>query len=1828
MANARPSDRRRTLAPTPPSTQVLTFLIADVRGYTRFTAEHGDEAAARLAKSFAELAREAVEARAGSVIELRGDEVLGVFGSARQAIRAAVELQAAVDEERDDGMANMPIGIGLDAGEAVPVERGYRGEALNLAARLCSAAGPGEVIASAGVVHLARSIDGIAYDDLGPLELKGLGRPISAVRIASKSAAASPSQPPAAVQTTGRALDEAEAAAQIADTPAALDVPRTPIVGRDREMWWLRGSWRVARRGQGRVLFIAGPRGSGKTRLAAELAQVALGQGADVTYVAFSADDGGVDVAATAAVTGAKNATRPRLVLFDDVDLADDIGLGRMEELAKIVSSRPVLVVATFQDASVPTRLAAIAERADANGDGRRNLPALGAEEVSAIAASYAGRTASAMPVGAMLEASGGQPAVIHELAAEWARNDASRRLGRIAGRTASGRRDLSEMEAELASNIVELQLVRERTRRARSSGDGRGATGLSTDICPFKGLAPFDSADANFFFGRERLIAELVARLVGATFLAVVGPSGSGKSSAVRAGLLPALSAGVLPGSAEWVQSVMRPGDHPLLALERALQPVAGSRSESAAANDAAPVAASDPTVGPLQAAAARLSAGARLVLVVDQFEEVFTQASDDERDRFIEMITSAALDREQSVLVVIAVRADFYGQCASYAGLAGLMGSSHVLVGPMHADEFARAIELPAEAAGLRIEPELTAALVADVLDEPGGLPLLSTALLELWQLRDGRTLRLSSYAETGGVRGAVARLAEDAFARLDADQQSIARGILLRLAAAEEGAAVVRRRAPLTEFDAIANAQVASVLGVLADSRLLTISEGTVEVAHEALLREWPRLRQWLEEDAEGRRLRQHLIEAAKEWQESDRDAGELYRGARLATALDWTTEHTLELNDLERTFLNDSRAATDREAERTRRTNRRLRGLLAGAVVFLAIAVAAGAFAFVQQGEAERAAQIAVAQRVEAERSATRADAQRLGAQALTEDDLDRSLLLARQAVALSDSTETRGTLLAALLRAPGAIRVLHGTGDRTNWIDISPDGKVVVAGDHLGAVVFFDAERFKPLGEMRIGAGFGHAFSPDSRTLVLTGGDDGGPNIMLVDVATMTVRAKRPLADRRESVDQLTFSRDGAFLANVERVLDAEGNQTGALTLAILDPGSLAPKGQEVGLAVGEPCSIAALGKQGFLFGACSSDADPRGRSDVIDTAGRGVVRSYPVGGQVVVAPDDKHLAISTFDGSGSVTFLDLATGDVHQAEGGHDANIQGIGYAPDGESLVTVGDDRDVIVWDVASRAVRERLHGHGGRIFGPAFSPDGKTVFTASLDGTIIAWDLAGDRRLGRVSRVGDEVNGEAAHAVAVSAHGATLAVGLNDGLLRLIDLAGAKPPRDIAIWDDASRQAWLDRDPERAQFLSGKYVTGLAFSPGGDTLAVGTEVPALSLVDVATGKVTHFAAGHAYGWVDALTWSRDGRLLVTAGDDGTVRMWDPATGAQKDLVQVYPAERVRQDHIWLSFATLSGDGKRLAVTQSDGVVTIWDVPGHRLLHRMQADIWLANSVQFRADGRIVATTGQQSGDVVLWDVETGKRIGEPLDAHAGFALDAQFTNSGTLLVSGGTDGIVRLWDGQSGHPFGTPLRGTAQGLASGWVGIALSGDGNTLIEVYLAAGNAVTWTLDPAAWSERACVIAGRNLTEAEWAEFLPGRPYAPACVGQTPIARQVRVVLTVEVPASTDATGKAVHLAGLLDRLNGGLSKWDPAGAPLTRVDATHWRIQLSGAEGTRVDYAFTLGSWLSKERTASCDDPMPDRVMTLDYGSTGTLEISATVQNWAGMAPCED
>jgi len=402
-----------------------------------------------------------------------------------------------------------------------------------------------------------------------------------------------------------------------------------------------------------------------------------------------------------------------------------------------------------------------------------------------------------------------------------------------------------------VAEGVTDLRVARERSS-LYVVAEPPGPT--ETEVCPFRGLAPFDAAHAKYFFGRERLVADLLARLVGSTQIAVVGPSGSGKSSVIRAGLLPSLADGLLPGSERWRQVVMRPGEHPLAELRQALDRVGAAEGGAG--------------VNPLGAALGTLHADERLVLAVDQLEEVFTACRDEgERVAFAEALVALADDTDRRVVVVLGIRGDFYGRCGEYPELGARIGANTVLVGPMRRDELRRTIELPARRAGLRVEPSLVSALVGDVAEEPGGLPLLSTTLVELWEERSGRTLRRSGYERSGGVSGAVARLAERAYQRLTEAQRDRARAILLRLTDADQPTPV-RRRVPLAEVETDRDEDAAAALAVLTESRLVTVDEGTVEIAHEALLREWPRLRAWLEEDIEGRRVHQHLIHAAAE------------------------------------------------------------------------------------------------------------------------------------------------------------------------------------------------------------------------------------------------------------------------------------------------------------------------------------------------------------------------------------------------------------------------------------------------------------------------------------------------------------------------------------------------------------------------------------------------------------------------------------------------------------------------------------------------------------------------------------------------------------------------------------------------------------------------------------------------------------------------------------------------------------------------------------------------------------------------------------------------
>ena len=879
-----------------------------------------------------------------------------------------------------------------------------------------------------------------------------------------------------------------EAPPPAVELPIQLEGGSPLLAGRERELDWLRRRWARAREGRIACVMVWGPAGIGKTRLVGELAAEVQQEGAAVLY----AGGGEVAEAALATVAEAGTGHRPTLLVFDYANDAPPSVLEAAAALARAPEGRPLMVCVLHHDEQGPPAFAGLLESGVAE---RLRLDPLNEDAAAEIAALYAPAEGVVIPMPTLLAESDGVPLRIHRAAGGWARAEVAERLATTAGRAMSEQPGLRTTETELAGNVVDLQLVQE-----------RGAV-LSPDeppdpserlICPYRGLAPFDAAHAEYFFGRERLVAELVARLVGSTLLAVVGPSGSGKSSAVRAGLLPALADGVVPGSEHWRRAVMRPGARPLAELSRAL-----ARAVPEAGDEGAAPWIAD--------ALERLPEGERLVLLIDQFEEAFVACRDQaEREAFFDALVEGAGDPDERLVIVLAIRGDFYARCAEHAELSTLVSANQLLVGPMRRDELRRAIELPARRAGLRVEPRLVSALVGDVASEPGGLPLLSAALVELWQRRDGRSLRYGVYERSGGVSGAVARLAEDAYQRLSPAERLRARPMLLRLAGAddEQAEGFVRRRVPLDELELDRDEGAARALAVLTESRLLTVDEGAAEVAHEALLREWPRLRGWLAEDAEGRHLHQHLIGAAGEWRDSGRDPAELYRGARLASALDWAAEHDTELNQLERSFLEESRAASERQAERQRRTNRRLRALLAGVGVLLAAAVVAGV--------------IALSERQGARSAATVADAQRLGAQALTEERLDQAARLASAGVALDDSVATRSSLLSTLLRSPAAIGVLSpGGGEPILALALSPDGGTLAVSDAGGTVTLFDTDTYEVIGDHQApGPAFHIAFDPQGDSLAVAEDSSATGTLEILDAATGRVRSSTSLAAGR------------------------------------------------------------------------------------------------------------------------------------------------------------------------------------------------------------------------------------------------------------------------------------------------------------------------------------------------------------------------------------------------------------------------------------------------------------------------------------------------------------------------------------------------------------------------------------------------------------------------------------------------------------------------------------------------------------------------------------
>ncbi len=456
----------------------------------------------------------------------------------------------------------------------------------------------------------------------------------------------------------------------------------------------------------------------------------------------------------------------------------------------------------------------------------------------------------------------------------------------------------------------------------------------------PYKGLQYFTEADADQFFGRELLTARIVNRLAGARFLAVIGASGSGKSSLVRAGVIPALRRGLRladgstppVNSARWLVRVLTPTAHPLQALSAALTTEDESLASLAKALEIDPAALSL-TIRRLLAK----ESSPTLLLVIDQFEELFTQCrSESERQAFINSLLAVADPAQgQPVSVLLLMRADFYASLAQYDALRALVSAQQEFIGAMSRDELFRAIVQPAALGQWKIQEGLVEVMLDDIGEEPGALPLLSHALLETWNRRRGRTLTLSGYRESGGVRGAIAKTAETIFQnRLTADQQAIARIIFIHLVDLEDNARDTRRRAAFSELITRATdpLMIDAVLSILIDARLVTtgtLEPGdtrVVEVAHEALIREWPTLRQWLDENRAGLILHRQLTEDTDTWLRLERDPGALYRGTRLRQALEWAVQNPALVSLNEQAFLDSSSQVAAAEADRDRQLQR--------------------------------------------------------------------------------------------------------------------------------------------------------------------------------------------------------------------------------------------------------------------------------------------------------------------------------------------------------------------------------------------------------------------------------------------------------------------------------------------------------------------------------------------------------------------------------------------------------------------------------------------------------------------------------------------------------------------------------------------------------------------------------------------------------------------------------------------------------------------------------------------------------------------------------------
>ncbi|MGH3362522.1 MAG: BTAD domain-containing putative transcriptional regulator [Nocardioides sp.] len=1164
--------------------------------------------------------------------------------------------------------------------------------------------------------------------------------------------------------------------------------------------------------------------------------------------------------------------------------------------------------------------------------------------------------------------------------------------------------------------------------------------------VCPWQGLKPYGVDDADRFFGREEDVAACLEVLNEATVLALVGPSGSGKSSILRAGVAAALRRRGTPSM------TVTPGAHPLRSLT--------------VLDTAAPGAA----------------------LLVDQCEELFSLCDDPaEQQEFLHALAAEAANRP----VAVALRADRLADVAAHPGFSRLVERGLYLVGGLAEEGLRTAVETPARQSGLVIEPGLVDLLVSEVRNDPGALPLMSHALLETWKRREGNTLTVAGYRATGGINGAVAQSAEHLYSQVEAGRRHLLRDLMLRLVSPGPQGEPVRTRVPrrLVGTDPAHN----QLIEMMVAARLVTSDDGALEITHEALARAWPRLRGWLDDDIEGQRIRHHLSAAADAWDTLDRPDSELYRGVRLARVLEWGSRRSTTLTRAERDFLDASRLAAWAEeqsaVDRARaqaRLIRRLRVVLGGAAVLLVVALVAGGLAAVQSQRAGDSADAATA-------SETQAVARRAGANALVTDDLAESMLLAVAGVRLDESFDTRNSLLAAIGRQP---ELLSSTpipgGELPMLLDAGPDGRYVAVLAEDWHLRLYDARtgvlraqrQLGPaLSKFGLGVGRLLSFSPDGNWLAVSQTPANTTPVALLQVPGLERARLGGLPRSGWAASDLSFSADGTRLtAAIQRfdATDAGSTQSAARALVwdVADPAS--------------PTTFRLLPD-----GGQSVALDSRGR--VLYTANpltRHVVAtgdSRPVAGAVaerylwslnVVARDREILAVD----DSVVRRFDVRSG--RQLATYLDSDfVNALRLSPDGRSLLaTEWNTRHATEWRLSDPASPTRQldldRGNPGTV---DYSADGTFLHATGQGGNALRrWDLTGHRQYLSHLPTSSGLSG----GFGVVAPGGRHAVVLWEDQWDVTDYATGNT--------STIRGADGFRHTYGAFHPNGKhYVTAISgeirvwdMKTGRPTgLRASMPTDRISELDY-TADGSRVAVAELSGQVTML----DGQTLRPVGRPADV-------GENVSWVVARPDGRTA--------VVLTGGVERTGtwILPSHGWAVV-DLEAGRVVRRGQLQMSYGQWLAVSPDGRTAVVTGGNHADssansgaaglLERVDLTTGRSLGPPRSWAGSARAQVSYSPDGRQLLTASPNGAVAMWNATTGAPvssFTAPGANTLSG--------AFLPSGRSVRLLDWNTGIAYTWDPDIDHAVDFACRVAGRNFTREEWrTHFGDRRPYVRLC------------------------------------------------------------------------------------------------------------------------------